>query len=199
MAAYYADANVAEIKAESMALFRDAIDRFADVPVTITAANFRDLNKLGEKARKSLHALEHLTVGSPSPPIVGKDLQGGTLDLADFRGSVVVISYWFTGCGPCMALIPQEQRLVEKYKDRSFAMLSVSTDESLEEAQKTAAEHGITWPCWFDGNNGPIARDYNILQWPTIYLLDRDGIIVAKDLAGDELDAEIARLMDETK
>jgi peroxiredoxin len=194
---YFTKPEAERTKAESIALFRETLDRYADVPVTITAGFFRDLHTLGEKAKKSLHALEHLTPGSPAPQIVGKDLQGGTLDLRDFRGRVVAISFWFTGCGPCMGLVPEEQRLLEKYKDRPFALLGVSTDESLDEARKTAAEHGVTWPCWFDGDDGPIARDYNLLHWPTICLLNRDGRMVCKDLDGEELDTEIARLINE--
>lgn len=192
-------ANAEKFKAESIVLFRETLERYADVPVTITAPDFRDLANLGEKASKSLHALEHLTIGSEAPDIVGKDLHGEPLDLRAHRGSVVVVSFWFTGCGPCIGMIPQEQRLIETYKGRPFALLGVCTDDKLEQGQKTAAEHEMAWPCWFDGGNGPIARDWNVLHWPTIYVLDRDGRIVAKDLRGDELDAKIAQLMEGKK
>ncbi len=140
---------------------------------------------------------EHLAIGSEAPNIVGKDLQNQPLDLHDYRGKVVVISVWFTGCGPCMALSPKEQHLIETYKERPFALLGVCCDETIDKAQKTATEHKMNWPCWFDGQNGPIARDLNVLQWPTIYVLDKDGIVVAKDLHGDELDKKIAQLMED--
>ena len=58
-----------------------------------------------------------------------------------------------------MAMIPQEQQLVKTYKDRPFVLLGVCTDEALDQAQQTANEHAIDWPCWFDDENGPIARD----------------------------------------
>lgn len=190
-------ANAAAVKNEAMRLFREALASYADVPVKITAPGFRRLNNLGEKAKKSLHALQCLTIGSQAPDIVGKDLRGGALCLEDHKGKVVVISFWFTGCGPCMGLIPQEQDLAKTYKDRPFALLSVCTDESLEEGLKTAAEHGIDWPCWFDGQDGPIARDWNVLAWPTIYILDRNGRIAAKyHGGGTHLDAKIKELMD---
>ncbi|HEY2253414.1 MAG TPA: TlpA disulfide reductase family protein [Planctomycetaceae bacterium] len=175
-------ANAAKFKPEAIQLFRETHAHFADVPVTLSAPGFRRLNNLGDKAGKSLHALEHLTIGSESPAIVGKDLDGQPLNLRDHRGKVVIVSFWFTGCGPCMGLIPQEQRLVKTHKDRPFALLGVCTDETLDQARKTAHDHGIDWACWFDGENGPIAREWNVLSWPTIYVLDPSGRIVAKNL-----------------
>jgi thiol-disulfide isomerase/thioredoxin len=192
-------ANAAKFKAEGIQLFREVLARYADVPVTISSPRFRDLKNLGEKARKSLHGLEHLTVGSELPNVVGSDLHGRPLDLREYQGSVVVISTWFTGCGPCMAMIPQEQRLIETYKDRPFVLLGVCTDETLEQAQQTAAEHKMDWRCWFDGPNGPITRDLNILAWPTIYVLDHDGRIAAKNIRAEELDVKVAELMEENK
>ena len=187
--------NAAKFKAESIELFRDVLGRYADVPVTITAPRFRDLKLLGEKASKSLHALARLSLGSGSPATVGTDLQAQPLDLKSYRGRVVVLTFWFSGCGPCIGMIPQERRLIETYKDRPFALLSVCTDAELDSAQKTAAEHKMTWPCWFDGQNGPIARDWNVLQWPTVIVLDDQGRIVGKELYGESLDAKVAELM----
>jgi len=192
-------ANAGKFKTESMQLFRDALARYAEVPVTITAPGYRDLKNLGEKASKSLHALEHLSMGSESPNIEGKGLQGEPLNLRDYRGRVVVLSFWFTGCGPCMALIPQEQRLIETYKDRPFDLLSVCSDEVIEDARKTAAEHKMTWPCWFDGHDGPIARNWNVLGYPTVIVLDKTGKIVAKGLIAEALDKKVAELMDGRK
>jgi thiol-disulfide isomerase/thioredoxin len=192
-------ANGSKFKADSIRLFHEVLADYADVPLTLSAPNFRHLKKLGEKATKSLHALEHLTIGSSAPGIVGKDLHGRPLDLAAYRGRVTVLTFWFTGCGPCMAMIPQEQRLVEKYQRHPFALLSICGDESLEQARKTAAEHKMDWPCWFDGGNGPIARDWNVLGWPSIYILDEKGVIVAKQLRGDSLDTKLAELLEKKR
>ena len=188
--------NREAFKDESMRLFRVALAEYADVPVGFSAPGFRNLKQLGDKAGRSLHALEHLTLGAQAPNIVGHDLQGDSLDLRDHQGKVVVISFWFTGCGPCMGLIPTEQRLVETYKDRPFVLLGVSGDETAEQARKTAEEHGITWPSWLDGKNGPIVRDWNVLGWPTTYILDKQGRIVAKNLPGEALEDKVKELMD---
>ncbi len=189
--------NASKFKAESIQLFHDVLTKYADVPITISAPYFRVHKNLGEKASMSLHALEHLTIGSESPDIVGKDLHDQPLNLHDYRGKVVVISVWFTGCGPCMGMIPYEKRLVETYKGRPFALLGVSADESREQALKTSAEQKMDWPCWFDGKNGPIIRDWNVLGFPTVYVLDKGGRIIAKNPGVKELASKIADLMQE--
>ncbi len=190
-------ANGSKFKSESIQLFREVLAKYADIPITISAPYFRGHKNLGEKANMSLHALEHLTIGSEAPDIVGKDLHDQPLNLHDYRGKVVVISVWFTGCGACMAKIPHEKRLVETYQGRPFALLGVTADESREQAQKTVAEHKMNWPCWFDGQNGTIIRDWNVLGFPTVYVLDKGGRIVAKNPGDKELDSKIADLMQE--
>jgi peroxiredoxin len=192
-------ANAPQFKVESIRLFRDVLDHYADVPVTVTARNFEGLKHLGEKASKSLHALERLTIGAESPRIVGKDLEGRPLDLYRYRGRVVLVSFWFTGCAPCMHELPVHRKLLETYKGRPFALLSVCTDASLPDAQKTAAAKGMDWPCLFDGENGPISREWNVLSSPTIYVLNQHGVIVAKNLYGEKLERKLAELMQETK
>lgn len=189
-------ARIENFKAEARQLLGDVLDDYADVPVRISARGFRNVKNLGERASQTLYALEHLTLGSEATNIVGQDLQGNALELSDHQGKVVVISFWFTGCGPCMGLIPTEQRLVEAYKDRPFALLGVCGDQSAEEGRKTAEEHGINWPCWFDGQNGPIVRDWNVRGWPTLYILNKEGRIVAKNLVGEQLEEKIKELMD---
>jgi len=68
--------------------------------------------------------------------------------------------------------LPLQQRLLDIHKGRPFGIVSVCTDASLEHAQKTAAAKRIDWPCLFDGENGPIAQEWNVLASRTIYLLD---------------------------
>jgi AhpC/TSA family len=76
-------------------------------------------------------------------------------------------------------------------------LLGVAADELPATAQKTAAEHKMNWPCWFDGENGPIARDWNVLSWPMVYVLDKQGRIVAKNHGGRSLELEIAKALGE--
>jgi peroxiredoxin len=185
-------------RTESIQLFRRVLDKYADVPVTITAPGFRDLKTIGDKARKSLHALEHLYVGAPAPDFDVRDLDGNSLRLADYRGKVVLLSFWFTGCGPCVAMVPKEQELVEKFRDRPFALIGVCRDANVADSKKTASEHGMTWPSAHDGRPGKVTGDYNILAWPSFYLIDADGRIALKDGSWEDVERETEKLVERT-
>jgi hypothetical protein len=75
--------------------------------------------------------------------------------------------------------------------------LAVNNDQELTVAQDTAEKKGIDWPCWYDGQDQPIHRDYNVLMWPTFYLIDPEGKIAAKDVAPTEVAAEVKKLMEQ--
>ncbi len=193
--AYASNTNAEAARAESIELFRQVLDQYADTPFELTAPGFRDLKTIGDKARKSLHALEHLYVGAPAPDFDARDLEGNPLRLADYRGKVVLLSFWFTGCGPCIAMVPEEQKLVEKYRDRPFALIGVCQDSEAAIAKKTAAEHGVNWPSVHDGQPGWVTNTYNVLSWPSFYLIDADGKIVDKHSSWEELEEKIATLV----
>ena len=99
---YLATQSSADLRTESSALFHDVLDHYSDVPCNVEKAHFRRVATLGKRAEQQLYALEHLVVGAEAPEIVGSDLDGKPLKLSAYRGRVVLLSFWFTGCGPCM-------------------------------------------------------------------------------------------------
>jgi thiol-disulfide isomerase/thioredoxin len=126
-----------------------------------------------------LFLLQHLAIGRTAPEIEGEDISGNPLKLSDYRGKVVLISSWATWCGPCMTLVPQERALVERLKDKPFALLGINADADRETAKLAVDKEGITWPSWWDGGSkhGPIASQWNIKRWPTLYMLDGKGVV----------------------
>jgi thiol-disulfide isomerase/thioredoxin len=194
---YVAKHSAAELRAESLKLYRDVLMHYADVPCSARNPHFRRAATLGAAATQAMYALEHLSAGAEAPEIVGTDLNGKPLKLSDYRGRVVVLSFWFTGCGPCMEMIPKERKLVDSLKDQPFALLGICGDTKLETGLKTAKDEHVTWPCWFDGGNvtGPINRLYSVSGWPTFYLIDKTGHIAIKDMDRDYLADDVAELL----
>jgi hypothetical protein len=76
-----------------------------------------------------------------------------------------------------MAAVPHERELVKRLKDKPFALLGINGDQDRDAAKSAVAKEGITWPSWWDGRHGPIASQWNIQMWPTLYLLDCQGVI----------------------
>jgi peroxiredoxin len=165
-------------RTESIALFRHVVDEYGDVPLADSALHAT----LGEKAEQHLYALEHLVIGAEAPDIEGVDLDGNPLRLSDYRGKVVVLSFWFTGCGPCIGALPSEKKLIEKFRGEPFALLGVCRDPDVAVSKKTADDHGMTWRSWFDKYPGRIVQKYNVTGCPRFYVLDAEGRIAARDV-----------------
>ena len=97
-------------------------------------------------------------------------------------------------------MIPHEKEMVERLKDRPFALLGINSDGGRESLNKILAENGITWRQAVEvSTNGPIATRWNVSGWPTIYILDHEGRIRARDLRDAEMEKKVVELLDEMK
>lgn len=152
---------------------------------------------LGERAKHELARLRNLPnlqVGGIAPSIDGKDLDGNALTLEGYRGKVVVVVFWGSWCGPCMAKVPHERELHKRLQGKPFALLGVSCGDTLDLAKETVKKNKMDWPSWWDGDetrSGPIQTDYDIQHWPSVFVIDADGVIRAIDVHGAELDAAV--------
>ncbi len=156
---------------------------------------------LGEYARYELDEIRYLSVGSLARNISGEDLEGRPLKLSDYRGKVVVLDFWADWCGFCRQMYPQEQDLVQRFKDRPFALLGINSDEDRESICRTVARRGLGWRSWWDSgpDGGRIRRDWHVDSYPTIFVLDHKHVIRFKGVRGKELDEAVARLVKEAE
>jgi len=182
---YLDDLDAEALTNKAIKLFDRVITEFVDVEI--------DGSRLADLARPNLHELTRLSIGTQAPDIEGDDLDGETLKLSAHRGKVVVLSFWASWCGPCMAMVPHEQELVKRMTDKPFALLGINGDDDVEAARRAVEKAGINWRSWKSGNG--IAARWNVRGWPTIYVLDRNGIIRHKGLRGQELEVAVEALV----
>jgi thiol-disulfide isomerase/thioredoxin len=181
---------------EAESLLQLVIAKYADVPSGRPGT-------LGERATTALGELQRLAVGKPAPEIEGEDADGKHFKLSDYRGKVVVLDFWGHWCPDCRAIYPRQRALVKRLEGKPFALVGINSDENKDHLKSVLNQRGVTWRYWWDGGsrNGPIATSWNILGWPTLYVIDARGIIRHKghEELAEKLDQIIDELLKEAK
>jgi len=100
------------------------------------------------------------------------------MKLSDYRGKVVVVSFWATWCIPCMEQVPHEKALVERMKGRPFVLIGVNGDNDREKAKAVSAREGVNWRSfWPGGAKRGTPLEWGVSLWPTVYVIDANGVI----------------------
>jgi thiol-disulfide isomerase/thioredoxin len=190
------DASVrAEALFQRAMVFRSHNDARAqeDFRRVLTEAPLTDAAK---QAAAMLQSFTPLAVGTPAPDLEAADLSDRPVKLSGLRGRVVLVDFWGLWCGPCVAELPHLRRLHERFAGRGLTIVGVDSDRDAEAVRQYAAKHALTWTNVLDrGTDGAIAKQWRVESWPTTFLLDRAGVIRARDLRGKELDAMIETLL----
>jgi len=96
-------------------------------------------------------------------------------------------------------MYPHERSLVKKLADKPFAIVGVNSDKDLTVLRKVIKDKNLPWPSFFDGGGigGPIATQWGVTGWPTVYVIDAKGVIRYKHARGKRLDEAIEALLAE--
>jgi cytochrome c biogenesis protein CcmG/thiol:disulfide interchange protein DsbE len=135
----------------------------------------------------------------PAPGFSLKDADGRAVNLADYRGKVVLLNFWATWCGPCKIEIPWFMEFEQRYKDRGFAVLGVAMDDDGWEVVKPyVAKNKINYRILM-GNDDVAAKYGGVDSLPTTYIIDQNGRIVSTHVglvSKSEYEDDIAKLLD---
>ncbi|MGO3707284.1 MAG: redoxin domain-containing protein [Mesonia hippocampi] len=177
------------------------------LPGTEIKTLFESLSKdaqesvIGKKINEGLQSASATEVGAKAPAFSAPTPEGNQLALKDAMGKITLIDFWASWCKPCRIANPEIVKLYKKYHNKGFNILGVSLDKPGQKDKwiKAIEDDGLTWPqvsnlqFW----QGPIAKLYGIRSIPATYILDENGIIVAKNLRGKALEDKIAELLGE--
>jgi cytochrome c biogenesis protein CcmG/thiol:disulfide interchange protein DsbE len=149
------------------------------------------------EARPDLHDLGRAQLlGKPAPDFALPVLANtGSAKLADLAGSVVVLDFWATWCGPCERTMPALQALHVKYAARGLRLVGISEDESDADIAAYARDHALTYPLARD-DDGALARAYWHAALPTLVVIDRAGIVRRVEVGIPDFAALEAALVD---
>ena len=166
-----------EVKLEYEASFRKQM-----------AAEFGDK----ESVKKYLAALPKLglQIGDNAPEIFLPDTSTNFIKLSSLKGKVVLLDFWASWCGPCRRENPAVVKLYERFKDKGLVILSVSLDENKQSWANAIRKDRLPWLHASDlrGWKSIAASNYGVQSIPQTFVLDKDGVIIAKNLRGEALE-----------
>lgn len=174
-----------QIEARAHEIFTQLKNDYADIP-------YWRHKTLGQFAARQLFELDHLGVGDQVIDIVGEDIEGNLMKLSDFRGKIVVLDFWGSWCGPCKGDLPFLNELAKDYPQQVEVLGFMS--DSVESARASVAQNRVTWRNWSEVEGGPVQTQWNIDGWPTTYIIDPQGRVIAKGLRGAKLESAVQQL-----
>ncbi|MCE9630987.1 MAG: TlpA family protein disulfide reductase [Planctomycetia bacterium] len=151
------------------------------------------IKELGESFAGKLRLLS--LPGKPME-IKGELLDGKPFNQKGLAGKVVLVDFWATWCGPCIAEIPNMLEQYEKYHDKGFEVVGISLDEEKDKVDAFVAENKIPWPIIYAGKGwqDPTAQFYGISGIPQLILIGRDGNVITLNARGEKLAERLAEL-----
>lgn len=123
---------------------------------------------------------------------------GKKVDLEKLKGKVVLVDFWATWCGPCVAEMPHVKEVYKKYHELGFEVIGISLDDNETRLKEYLTKNQIPWEQFYDGKGwkNELAVKHGITGVPTAYLLDRNGVIYTKNGRAEELDKAMEELFE---
>ncbi len=164
-----------------------------EAPTDVSLADPPSILSLAADAPET--RVEGLNIGNTAPGFSTVTNSGGSFSLADQRGKLVLLNFWATWCGPCRVEMPEFQKAFAAHGDQDFTVVGVNDAESVADVTGFRAEFGLTFPLLMD-TNAQLQKLYAVRSYPSTYLIDRDGTIIAQHF-GALTAAQIDDLVDQ--
>ena len=147
---------------------------------------------------KRVDADQSLSPGKFAPEFTLTDFEGENVSLTEILqdNEVVLVDFWASWCGPCIATFPELKRMYGEYRDDGFEVVAITIDSTREDWVEATEEHELPWlnleELQLEGSRGPVYNSYGVTFIPKGYVLNNEACIVGKDMSTEELDRLLA-------
>ena len=157
---------------------------------------FEESTEMGDFVYRMATRLKRPQVGE-TMDISFEDMEGRQINLADYRGKVVLVSFWATWSPPAVSELPYHIEMYRQHRAKGFEIIGISLDENRAELEQLIRTQRITWPQKFSGKgfNDKLADANHINSIPATFLIGRDGTILNTDLRGAKLIQTLEKLL----
>lgn len=164
---------------------------------------YNQLSPTAQKTTYGKNVFDFLTlnknpqIGNRYVDFEQQNVNDETIKLSDFDGKIVLLEFWGSWCAPCREGHPELIKTYNEFKDKGFEILGVAAETDKKRFADAIQKDGLPWHNLTDlkGDKNKVALIYGISYYPANYLIDKNGIIVAKDLRGEKLRKKLLELL----
>jgi thiol-disulfide isomerase/thioredoxin len=151
----------------------------------------------GRQIQKMIEKTKLTSVGSAAPEFSNKDANGKSISLSSFKGNYVLVDFWASWCGPCRRENPAVVKAYQRFHGKGFNIFGVSLDDTKADWVAAIKKDGLSWTqvSELKGWDADVVSLYGIKAIPMNFLLDKNGVIVARGLRGEELVLTLQKLL----
>ncbi len=138
-------------------------------------------------------------IGKPAPDFSTTDIDGNPISLKDYRGKVVLLDFWTTTCGPCIAEMPNMKKVYDAYKDVGFDVIGVNIDANETDLHEFLKVCNLPWRQIFGGQDSPLKKLYHVRGVPSPWLMDKEGKVISYQARGTALNKLVRDIVNGSK
>jgi len=181
-------------------MIENKVNKDSIIDVYESFSNRIKVSDVGKNIADLLSQFEDpIELGEIAPDFTAPSIDGSNVTLSAElkKNKITLVDFWAAWCRPCRVENPNLVRLYKKYNKEGFNIIGVSLDRTKEQWEQAVIDDNLPWIQVSNLNfwNDPIARRYSIRAIPQSYLLNKDGLVMGKNLRGQDLEARISAML----